>query len=149
MLENSATKPAGTTMLSRVPPMWYDIGRWRIAVSGPFLTKDRSGDSTTLGDGGGASGRTTSSSAGRVVTCFAVSTFITVVVSLRAGTTPSARVGSTPSGRAGTTAAGAFGATVAGRFGTTAAVGARAAVSDRALAVAAVPLSTATSAAAM
>src|SRR5215207_6245939 len=86
-LANSVTKPAGTTMLSRVLPIWYDIGRWRTAVSGPFFRKFRSGESTAVGVGGGASGRTMISVALCGAVRSTVSALVTVVVSLRAGTT--------------------------------------------------------------
>src|SRR5687767_7662625 len=117
MLANSVTKPAGTTMLSRDWPIRYDIGRWRMAVGGPCFRKDRSGESTAFGDGGGASGRTTSSPVRRVATGGATSARATVVVSLRAGATVSGRVAAAVAGRSETPGA--------GRPGTTAAVPAR------------------------
>src|SRR5215207_1454804 len=132
-LANSVTKPAGTTMLSRVLPIWYDIGRWSTAASGPFLRKYRSGESTAFGGGGGASGRTTISVALGVVARRTVSVFATVSVSLCTGAT----------------AAGRARAAVSGRLGAAATVGADAGVSVRAPAVDVAPLSTAMSTAAM
>src|SRR5688572_32831861 len=105
MLANSVTKPAGTTMLSRVLPIWYDIGRWRMAVSGPCLRKDRSGESTAFGDGGGASGRTVMSVALRTTTRSAVSGRVAIIVSRRAGTAAAGGVGTTVGGRPGATVA--------------------------------------------
>src|SRR5215207_8302307 len=132
-LANSVTKPAGTTMLSRVLPIWYDIGRWSTAASGPFFRKYRSGESTPLGGWGGASGRTTIFEALRVVVRGALSVLVAVIVSLGAGTTAGGRAATAVSGRLGAAAA--------------VLVGTR--VSVRAPAVDVVPLSTAMSTAAM
>src|SRR5215218_8433343 len=113
-------------MLSRVFPIWYDIGRWRTAVSGPCFRKYRSGESTPVGGRAGASGRTTISVARGVAVRGATSALATVVVSLRAGST----------------AAGRAAAAVSGRAGSAVAVPARTGVSVRAAAVDVVPLST-------
>src|SRR5215208_805505 len=128
MLANSATKPAGTTMLSRVRPICHDIGRWSTAVSGPFFRKYRSGESTAFGVGG-TSGRMTSSPALGVVDRCTVSVVITADVSLRGETAES--------GRAVTA--------VLGGLAATAAVGARTTLSVAARGESFVALSTATS----